>query len=276
MIQLNYLDKSYVVPSKPMELTVDQYVDLYCVIKAKTPDQTKLTNEQVLSMISISTKIPVEVIGSMSEVTLSHLLQECHGVLTLELPDPSLKQGLRKEPFSFSFNGEKYLFHPSYPFCPLKHVRRLEDFLGEGKKDIMEYLHYVMAFMCYQEGEVFDQPKLNDKAFLLKEVPLEVIYDALFSFVRTRTDLLMGHEQLFKGKKKQTGSITKTTKDHFLERWGWYHIMNRLIERGRLASTIPEMDQMTMVEVFEHLTYLHDVQEIEEIDAKKNKTIQRA
>lgn len=275
---INYNGISYSgVPETPMQMKLEQFIDIYSVMK-QSPDG-KMSEDQLRQMLSILTTIPVDVISQMQEVTLIHLIDECRPMLMMNVPDAVWPQTIKKEEAEFLLNdGEVYYFQPNYAFSKLGVIRIWEDFLGDRKLDIVEHLHYIIALCARSKNEVWDRSKENEKARLvLDSLTLEDCYHPLFVFLKTRNELLSQNANLFKQEKKrednelgkQLMSANANVGGKMMSRWGWYHIMCRLIENGYLAKTVDEMDQMNMIQVFDQLNYLQDVAKVKEMERKR-------
>jgi hypothetical protein len=262
--------EKYPFVDDPMDLTLEQYIQVYQTIN-KEKEQRSLSNDAILELLSIVSKIPMDKIKAMSLVSLEHLCDLYKKVLEMKLPIEKYVENHKKEPLLFFVDNMKYSFQPSYPFTILKKIRRFEDLFQNAELELSNNLHYMMAILCEREGEVYDRTKLNEKAFLFKGIKIGVFYKEMMYFIQTRSEILQQNKKLFKQpKKKKEGEDKKPSfKSRVLLKWGWFHVMNKLLNKR--TETIKELDEFFMTEIFELLNYEHDILELQMNEQKQNK-----
>jgi hypothetical protein len=186
MKKVSFNDVVYDIPTSIDELTLEQFIDLYTIIR----DGDDLDSIRALiRMASATSGIPIGVVETMSYVTLEDLITQMP-IQAFALPKPeeidkrelypTLAAKQDKKEFCVNIEGEDYFFQPDPAFTKAGVMADIEQLL-DGK-DFIEYFHFLMAIAFRRKEEKFDLSLLSEKARLFLPIPIATVRTALFAF----------------------------------------------------------------------------------------------
>lgn len=180
MKKIEYQDTIYDIPQSIWELTLQQFIDVYLLLR----DNTEMDLEVQTKLASILSGIPLETIDAMGWVTFEDLYEQITFEGLFKWPDVDKDKAgvndLTKIPITFDHLDTTYTFNPDYFYTKMKDAMQLERIM-KGK-DLIEYLHYVLAICAHTEGEVFSLEGLDIKANAFLSLPMEKVYHPLFFY----------------------------------------------------------------------------------------------
>lgn len=191
MRTIEYLEKNYDAAESVWEMTLGDFIDLMELMKAE--DKSDLGHQ--MKLISLISTIPLELLEEMDFARFVQLAEICT-FGEIDLPQLVTSEDLGVEhrgPITFEVEGTTFVFQPDYAYSKMKYIAKVEDFLRG--KDLMENLHWVLAFCAFEEGKTdtfdLDSEMLNKKAELMCKAKMEDVFRPLFFFAQQKQNSLL-------------------------------------------------------------------------------------
>jgi hypothetical protein len=168
----------------------------------------------------------------------------------------------------FIFNGQKYRFI-DLDNLTFGEFIDIDEFLSRPLTKRQSELNHLMALFYREVGDdnklvKYDASKVGDRALLFKMLPVKYLKGSMSFFFAFREHITKKYPLLFSSDGIQDNLETEKTFEGF---WGWYATLIYLSNENILQ--VQEVAQRHLLEIFNYLTYMKDLNMLRERELKK-------